>query len=77
MADPLRTITAVRLGSNWNCPLLRIVLQDALSEVAKVCPLVKLKIIVDGELLQALPKVVCRLKDEVPRAKLKLSLTGG
>ena len=33
LAEPLQTITAILPGSKWNCLLLRIVLQDALSEV--------------------------------------------
>ena len=36
VAEPLRTITAILPGSKWSCLLLRIVLQDALSEVTKI-----------------------------------------
>ena len=36
VAEPLQTITAIFPGSKWSCLLLRIVLQDALSEVTKV-----------------------------------------
>ena len=32
-AEPLRTITAILPASKWSCLLLRILLQDALSEV--------------------------------------------
>ena len=35
-AEPLTTITAVWPGSKWSCLLLRIVLQDASSEVTKI-----------------------------------------
>ena len=35
-AEPLQTITAILPGSKWSCLLLRIVLQDALSEVTKI-----------------------------------------
>ena len=35
VAEPLRTITAIVPGSEWSCLFLRIVLQDAFSEVAK------------------------------------------
>ena len=35
-AEPVRTITAILPGSKWSCLLLRIVLQDALSEVMKI-----------------------------------------
>ena len=47
LAEPLQTITAILLGSKWSCLLLRIVLQDALSEVTKIYPLQKLKVFVD------------------------------
>ena len=33
VAEPLRTITAILLGSKWSCLLLCVVLRDALSEV--------------------------------------------
>ena len=42
-AEPLKTITATLPGSKWSCLLLRIVLQDALSEVMKIYPPVKLR----------------------------------
>ena len=35
-AEPFRTITAILSGTKWSCLLLRIVLQDALSEVIKI-----------------------------------------
>ena len=38
VADPLQTITAILPGSNWSVLLLRIVMQDAISEVLKVFP---------------------------------------
>ena len=41
-AEPLRTITAILPRSFWSCLLLRIVLQDALSEVVKIYPPLKL-----------------------------------
>ena len=34
-AEPLATITAILPGSKWSCLRLRIVLQDALSDVTK------------------------------------------
>ena len=34
-------------GSEWSCLLLRIVLQDALSEVMKIYPPLKLRVFVD------------------------------
>ena len=47
VAGPLQTITAILPGSKWSCLLLRIVLQDALSEVTKIYPLLKLRVFVD------------------------------
>ena len=32
-AEPLQTVTAILFGSKWSCLFLRLVLQDALSEV--------------------------------------------
>ena len=43
-AEPLTTITAILPGSKWSCLLLRNVLQDALSEVTKMYPSLKLRI---------------------------------
>ena len=42
VAEPLQTITAILLGSKWSCLLMRIVLQDALSEVTQIFPPLKL-----------------------------------
>ena len=42
-AGPLQTITAILPGSKWSCSLLRIVLQDALSEVTKNVPSVEIE----------------------------------
>ena len=47
MAEPLRIITAILPGSKWSCLLLRIVLQDASSEVTKIYPPLKLRVFVD------------------------------
>ena len=46
-AEPLTTITAFLPGSKWSCLLLRIVLQDASSEVTKNYPSLKLRVFVD------------------------------
>ena len=43
-AEPLRTITAILPGSKWSCLLLRIVLQDALSEVTEIYSSLKLRV---------------------------------
>ena len=40
-AEPLHSITAILPGSKWSCLLLRIVLQDAYSEVTKIYPPLK------------------------------------
>ena len=47
VVEPLQTITAILPGSKWSCLLLRIVLQDALSEVTKIYPCLKLRVFVD------------------------------
>ena len=46
VADPLQIITANLPGSKWSC-VLRTELQDALSEVLKVYPPLKLIVFVD------------------------------
>ena len=43
-AEPLRTITSILPGSKWSCLLLRIVMQDALSEVTKIYRPLKLRL---------------------------------
>ena len=47
VAEPLQTITAILPGSKWSCLFLRNVLQDALSEVTKIFPSLKLRVFVD------------------------------
>ena len=46
-SEPLQTITAIIPGSKWSCLLLRVVIQDALSEVMMVCPPMRLKLLVE------------------------------
>ena len=46
-AEPLTTVTAILPGSKWSCLLLRVVLHDALSEVTKITPSLKLRVFVD------------------------------
>ena len=46
-AKPPTTITALLPGSKWSCSLSRTVLQDALSEVTKIDPSLKLRVFVD------------------------------
>ena len=47
VAEPPQTITAILPGSKWSCLLLRVVLQDASSEVMKVWPPLNLRVSVD------------------------------
>ena len=75
-AEPLTTITAILPGSKWSCLLLRIVLQDALSEVTKPF---KLRVFVDDitALLMvknkvAAKKVMKKLTEEVEKKGLKM-----
>ena len=46
-AEPLQTTTAIVPGSKRSCLLLRVVLQDALSEVTKIDPPLNLRVFVD------------------------------
>ena len=79
VAAPLQTIS-----SKWSCLLLRIVLQDALSEVTKIYHPLKLRIFVDDitalfkgenrEIAEMAKKVMKKLKD-VEEKGLKLSVT--
>ena len=46
VAEPLQAIMAILPGSKWSC-FLRIVLQDALSEVTNIYPSLKLRVFVD------------------------------
>ena len=87
MVEPLQTITAILLVSNWSSLLLRIVLQDALGEVMKVCPPMKLKVFVDDikaflegrdkELPGIGEKVLRAMRMEVEEKGLELSITEG
>ena len=83
-AEPLTTITALLPGSKWCFLLLRIVLQEALSEVTKIDPSLRLRVFVDD--ITALVKgrtkwrkwqnkVMKKLKEEVEKKGLKLSVT--
>ena len=86
-AEPLQTITAILPGSKWSCLLLRIVLQDALSEVTKTDSLLlplKLRVFVvdltallkgkNKEVAEMAKKVMKRLRDEFEKKGLKLSV---
>ena len=67
VAEPLRTITAILPGSQWSGLLLRIVLQDALSEVTRIYPPLKLRVFVDDitALLMGKNKVVAEMAKKV------------
>ena len=73
VAEPLQTITAILPGSKWSCLLLLIVLLDALSEVAKIYPPLKLRVVVDDitalliEVTEMAKKVMKKLKEEVEK----------
>ena len=81
--EPLQAIMAILPGSKWSC-FLRIVLQDALSEVTNIYPSLKLRVFVDDitALVQGRnedvaemakkKKVMKKLKDEVEKKGLKL-----
>ena len=75
VAEPLQTITAILPGSKWSCLLLRILLQDAFSEVMKVYPPLKLTVFVD-EITASMDgrrKELASIAEEV----LKVSITDG
>ena len=84
-AESQRTITAILPGSKWSCLLLRLVLQDALSEVTKICPPLKLRVSVDDitalvmgrntEVAQMAKKGMKELREEVEKKGLKLTIT--
>ena len=80
VTGPLKTMSAILAGSNWSCALLRIVLQDALSEVTKIYPPQKLRFFVDDITALLLGKTKKRLKwqrsdEEVERRSRKNGLT--
>ena len=78
VAESLQTLP----GSKWSCLLLRLVLQDALSEVAKIYPPLKLRVFVDDitallrrskrVVAEMATKVMKKVKEEVARKGLKI-----
>ena len=66
-AEPPTTITAILPGTKWSCLLLRIVLQDAVNEVAKIYPSLKLRVFVDDitALLRGKHKIVAEMATKV------------
>ena len=72
-------------GPKWSCLLLRTALQDALSEVTKIYPSLKLRVSVDDitallvgknrEVADVAKKVMKKLKEEIERKRLALSVT--
>ena len=85
VAEQLQPITASLPGSKWSCLLLRIVLQDALSEVTQIYPPLKLRVFVHDITAQVKgrnkgggkgkKKVMRKLKEEVQKEGLELSVT--
>ena len=85
VAEPLQTITAFLPRSKWSGLPLRIVLQDALSEVTNIYPSLKLRVFVDDiaalvqggnkDVAEMAKKVMKKLKEEVEKKGLKLSVT--
>ena len=80
VAEALQTITAILPGSMWSCLLLRIVFQDALSEVTKFHPLLKLKVFIHDIIAPFMEKnkvvaemAMKKLREEVEKKGLKLS----
>ena len=84
----LQTITAVLPDSTWSCLLLRIVLQDAWSEVTQILSASEIEVFfVDDvtaflnwrnkELVEMAEKVLNKLKREIEAKGFKLSITEG
>ena len=57
VAEPLQTILAILPGSEWSCLLVRIVLQDAPSEVARIYTPLKLRVFADDITARAMGKI--------------------
>ena len=82
MAEPPQTITAILPGSKWCCLLLRIVLQDALIEVTKIYPPLKLRVFVDditallmgknNVVAEMAKKVMKKMREEVKRKRSRI-----
>ena len=85
VTEPLQTITAILRGTKWSCLLLRIVLQDALSEVTQFYLPLKLRVFVDDitvlligknkEVAEMAENVMKKLKEEVEEKGLKFFVT--
>ena len=69
VAYPL-TITAILPGSNWSVLFLRMVMQDAMGELLKMYPQLKI------EVLQAMPKVASSKKQFIQKLKVSLAESG-
>ena len=76
-AEPLKTITAILPGSKWSCLLLRIVLQDALSEVTKFFPSLKLRVFVDDITALVKGRNIESVTDNGKKGKCKLIASCG
>ena len=70
VAEPLKTTTAILPGSKSSCLLLRVALQDALSEVTKnLSDITALLKGVNREVAEAAKKVTKKLKEELEKKK--------
>ena len=80
VAERLQTITAILPVSEWSLLALRIVLQDALSEVTQIYPPLKLRVFVDDitallmvnnkEVTEMAKKVMQKLKEVLGKKSL-------
>ena len=85
--EPLQTIVTILPWSKWSCLLMRVLLQEALSEVTHIHPPLKLRVFVDDitafmngrnkELMEMAEKVLKNVKRELEEKGLKLSITEG
>ena len=75
VVELLEAIMAILPGSKWSCLLLRIVLQDALSEVTKFTRRYSTIERTNKEVSEMARKVMREFQEEVEEKGLKLSIT--
>ena len=77
VADPLQTITAILRGSKWSVLLLRMVMQEAMSEVLSVYPQFEMNVYVDDIKIHVwgenreLPEVTMKVFENLEEAVTK------
>ena len=77
VADPLQTITAILRGSTWSVLLLRMVMQEAMSEVLSVYPQFEMNVCVDDIKIHVwgenreLPEVTMKVFENLEEAVTK------